>query len=287
MDRRNFLNMLTSAGVAAGVATATSHEMQPPSARAAKDAAERILDTRQLKCSYATYDPFIMKDLNTGKMSGLFYDLTNKIGELAHLEVSWDIEATYGTFGEDLQREKCDVYAGGLWPETNRAKIASFSLPAFYSGVGIYVRRDDHRFDADADKINDPQYRIATIDGEMSQFIQQSDYPKASVLSLPDGSDISLACENVVSGKADVALLDKNFANIYMLKNKRVLRNVTDAKPIRVFENTWAFAHGSPRLKLLLDTAIKEMLYSGYVDRLLAKYEQVSGSFYRVRPPIQ
>ncbi len=47
-------------------------------------------------------------------------------------------------------------------------------------------------------KLNDARYRISTIDGEMSQIVQESDFPKASVqFSMPDITDISMLVENV------------------------------------------------------------------------------------------
>ena len=104
---------------------------------------------------------------------------------------------------------------------------------------------------------------------------------------MPDSTDISLLVENVATRKADATICEKAVANLYMLKNPGSLRNLCDAKPIRIFENTWAFAYDTPQLKTVIDTAIKEMLYSGYVDKVLTKYEQVPGSFYRVRPPVQ
>ncbi len=286
MNRRDFLQTL---GVAVPTAVATglmTRSGTDSSARKNKDITERILDTKQMNCSYITYAPFIMKDPNNGRLSGLFYDLTQKIGELADIEMKWGVETTYATLAEDLRHEKADLFAGGLWPEPKQAKAVNYSLPAFYSGLGVYVRGDDHRFDKNMGKLDDPQFRIATIDGEMSQIVQQSDFPKASVLGLPDNSDISLLAESIASHKADATIIEKAVANLYMLKNPGSLRNLTDAKPIRIFENTWACAFSSPRLKNTIDIAVKEMLSSGYVDKIMAQYEQVQGSFYRVRPPV-
>jgi ABC-type amino acid transport substrate-binding protein len=288
MDRRSFINLLKTASIAAPVAAVTARlaETKPEAVRKGEEQAERILDTRKMNCSYIAYAPFIMKDPNTGTMSGLFFDLTQKIGELADIEMNWNVETTFAVLGEDLKQNKFDLFAGGIWPDARRAKIADFSAAAFYSGLGVFVRSDDHRFDKDFGKLNDPRYRIATIDGEMSQIVQASDFPKASVLGMPDSTDISLLVENVATGKADATICEKAVANLYMVKNPGTLRNLCDAKPIRVFENTWAFAYGAPRVKTVIDTAIKEMLGSGYVDHVLEKYEQVPGSFYRVRPPV-
>ena len=109
MDRRDFLNALTTAGIAAGVAGAVGHSSASPTPRA-KDVAERILETRQLQCGYISYAPVLVKDPNTGKLSGLFYDLTERLGELLGLEVQWKAETTYATFTEDMQTGKYDVF---------------------------------------------------------------------------------------------------------------------------------------------------------------------------------
>jgi polar amino acid transport system substrate-binding protein len=287
MNRRDFLNVLTSAGVAAGVAGVTAKVAKPEAARAAKDAAERILDTRKMTCGYVVYAPYLMKDPNTGKFSGIFYDLTQKIAEIADFETEWAVETTYGALPEDIRSQKYDIFSGGLWPQVKQAKDVNYSKASFYAGLGIYVRANDYRFDDDYRKLDNPRYRITTIDGEMSQIVQQSDFSNASVLGLPDVSDNSLLAENVATGKADATFIEKAVANLYLLKNPGTLRNLCDERPIRIFENTWAFAHNAPRLKSVIDTAVKEMLYSGFVDKVLAKYEQVPESFYRVRAPIQ
>jgi ABC-type amino acid transport substrate-binding protein len=287
MNRRDFLKTLTTAGVAAGVAASTTRMMEPemPGTSRVNDVAERILASRRLRCGYVVGAPYFMKDPNTGKKSGLFYDLTQRLGEIADLEIMWETETTYATLTEDVRLGKFDVYGAGLWPNAQRAQAVTFSLPAFYSGVGIYVRNDDRRFDDASSQLNRPRYRIATIDGEMSQAIQQSDFPNASVLSLPGTTDISMLAESVMTGKADATFLQKAVAADYMRHKPKTLRALPLAQPLRLFENAWALGYGSERLKNMLDVAVKEMTTSGFVDHVLDRYEQ-SDSYYRVRSPI-
>lgn len=285
MNRRNFLQTLGTA-VPAAAATAWMTRPSQSEKRAAKDVAERILDTRQMNCSYIPFAPMMTKDPNTGKLGGLFFDLTERMGELAGLDIKWNHETTYATFTEDLRMGKSDVFGGGIWSNPQRAQAANFSLPVFYSGVGIYVRSNDHRFDGDAVTLNDPKFRVATIDGEMSQIIQEKDFPQASVLGLPNNTDIAMLAENVVDGKADATFMDKAAAALYLQKNPGSLRSPANAKPIRIFENTWAFCYGSERLKGIIDSAVKDMIFSGYVDQVLAKNGQEQG-FYRVRMPAE
>ena len=289
MDRRSFLNVLLTASVAAPVAAVTAHmekTMPLASPEKTKDVADRIIDTRQITFNYISNGPMLAINPSTGKPSGIFYDLTQRFGELAKLEIKWGFESTFATYPEDIRLGKCDAVACGIWPTAQRAKVVNFSLPAYYSGVGVYVRQDDHRFDGDVQKLDDPKFRIATLDGEMSQFIQESDFPKASILTLSNSNDLTMLAESVATGKADATFLEKALASTYMANNQKVLRCLTDAKPIRIFENTWAFPYGSERLKSIIDVAMKEMVSSGYVDKLLTKYGQEE-SFYRVRTPIQ
>jgi len=287
MNRRDFIK---TALIAAPVAAVTARLSAPKTADSAKWEKmndERILDTRCIDCSYITYAPFVMKYPNTGAMSGLFYDLTQKIGELADLEMNWSMETTYATYAEDLREKKCDIFAGGIWPDSKRAKVANFSDGAFYSSLGVYVRADDRRFNGYLDQLNDPQYRFATIDGEMSQIIKESDFPHAAAYGMPDSADISLLAESVATRKADVTIVERGVANLYMRHNSGSLRNLTETKPLRVFKNTWAYAYDAPRVGGILNTAIEEMIFNGYVDKVLAKYEPAPGSFYRVREPIE
>lgn len=286
MNRRDFLQTISTAvPVAAATALMTRSNTESPAGKD-KDITERILDTRKINCGYIPYAPVFMKNPNTGEMSGIFFDLTERLGELAGLETIWNVETTWATFAQDMQQGKYDVFGSGILSNTNRAKEVNSSIPVLYSGYGIYVRKSDNRFSDNYAKLNDPQYRIATIDGEMSQIIQQSDYAKASVLGLPNTTDISMLAENIVDGKADATFMEKAAVVEYMRKNPDALRNIATTRPIRLLENIWTLPYGSDRLKHILDTAIKEMICDGYVDNVLTKYGQQDG-FYRVRPSIQ
>jgi polar amino acid transport system substrate-binding protein len=287
MNRRNFLQMI---GLTVPTAAATAWMTRPKASidpHNAQDAATRILDTRQMRCGYISQNaPMIIKDPNTGQLSGIFYDLTERLGELAHLEILWTTDTSFATFPQDLTLGKYDVCAGGLWPSVPKSEIVQYSLPAFYSGLGVYVRNDDNRFDANVDRLNDPHFRIATLDGDTSQIVQRRHYPQASVIELPDSLEVSMLAETVITGKADATLIEKAVADLYKQKNPGSLRNLTEDKPLQVFKNTWAFAYGSPRLQTIIDTAVEAMIADGYVDQVLSTHGQ-DKSFYRVRADIQ
>jgi len=69
-------------------------------------------------------------------------------------------------------------------------------------------------------------------------------------------------------------------ANLYLKNKPGALRNITPTSPIRVFPNTMMIAKGEPALKSMLDTALRELLNSGTVDRLMKTYAPEPGSFF-------
>ena len=40
---------------------------------------ERVIRTGEIRCAYAVYEPPLIKDPNTGKLSGIFYDVMEEV----------------------------------------------------------------------------------------------------------------------------------------------------------------------------------------------------------------
>ena len=151
MKKRDFIKVLGTAAIAAPIAASINSIGSPSSSQAPKTdnefntAFKRIEKTGVMVCGYIDYKMYSYKDPLTGKMAGIFYDLTENIARNAGYKTRW-VETTYATLTEDLRLEKFDVFCGGLWPSINEAKVLRYSIAAFYAGLGIYVRKDDTRF---------------------------------------------------------------------------------------------------------------------------------------------
>jgi ABC-type amino acid transport substrate-binding protein len=183
-----------------------------------------------------------------------------------------------------LDSGRYDVFAGGLWPNVNRAKAASFSIPVFYSVIKAWGRNNESRF-GDLAGINTPSVRIATIDGAMEDIIAQNDYPLATRVSLPQLSPFTQNLLNVQSGKADLTFAEPGIIREFLATNPGALKELAPDRPLRIFGNTLVVKRGDAQLKEFLDIALAELLYSGAVDRILRKYEPSPGVFPRVALP--
>jgi polar amino acid transport system substrate-binding protein len=244
----------------------------------------KIINTGEIRCSYLIYSPYFRKDPNTAELSGIFHDLMEEIGKKASLKINWVEEVGYENIFAGLDSGRYDVFAGGLWPNATRAKAGSFSIPVFYSVIKAWGRANETRFTALAG-INTPTVRIATIDGAMEDIIAQSDYPKATRVSLPQLSPFTQNLLNITSSKADITFAEPGIIREFLVTNTGTLKELAPDRPLRIFGNCLVLKRGDTQLKEFLDAALAELLYSGAVDRILQKYEPGPGVFPRAALP--
>lgn len=247
---------------------------------------DRVFKSRTIQCGYIIYEPIVMKDPNTGEMSGLVVDLMNEIAKRAGtgFEVKWTVESSYGTFAEDMKRPNVDLMCATLWTMADTGVYGTSTVPLWYSGLGVYVRADDDRF-TDVSQFNDENVTISGTDGSISNVVAEQDYPKAKLLSLPPSTDYSVQMINVVNKKADVTFLEVNAVEEFMKNNPGTLKNLVPSNPLRVYSNALLVKKGEQEMLNFMNMALTELVNDGFVDKLITKYEAFPGSFYRVAKP--
>lgn len=245
---------------------------------------DRVIKSGTIRCAYIVYPPSTMKDPNTGKLSGIAVETIQEVGRKLDLKIEFTEETAWGQMIEGLEANRYDLVVSGIWPNASRAKRVDFTRPLFYSGIGVYVRSDDNRF-ADLTAINNESIKTAAIDGEMSDIISREDYPKAARISLPQTADVSQVLLNVAQKKADVTFVEPYIGFQFLKNNQGTVKNLTPDRPVRIFGNTMMLRRGQMEFKNMLDTAIEQLINSGFVYRLLDQHEGVKGAFYRADFP--
>jgi polar amino acid transport system substrate-binding protein len=241
---------------------------------------DRVLKAGKIRCGYVTYPPSCIKDPNTGELSGIFIETIKEVGENLELVIEFTEEVGWGSMIEGLKTNRYDLICSPVWASTSRGKQADFSMPLFYSGIGVYVREDDNRFE-NLSEIDSDSVKIATIDGEITDIIARSEFPNASRVSLPQLSDLSQILLNVARGRADVTFVEPHIGFQFLKNNPGTVKNIAEAKPIRIFPNSMMFKKGQVEFKSMLDTALEELINIGHVDKIIDKYEPYPGIFYR------
>ncbi|MGD9650282.1 MAG: substrate-binding periplasmic protein [Dongiaceae bacterium] len=248
---------------------------------------ERVMRTGVLRCGYYVFPPVTKRDPNTNELSGFAVDLMERISKITSLKIEWAEEIGFGNWTVGLQNGRFDAICTPLWPDGGKAREAFFTRPLFYSAAAAYVRFDDHRFDNDLSKLNDPNVTMVIMDGNVLNALIEEYFPKVKTFSLPANTDYGTLVQNVTTGKADVVLADLNGAMELMRHNPNSIRNPDPTRPIKLMPFEIAVARGEVELQQLLDVAVQDQLNLGVVDRLLTKWEQFPGSFYRVAQPFR
>jgi polar amino acid transport system substrate-binding protein len=245
-----------------------------------------ILAKGEIKVGYVVYPPGMIKDPNTGKLSGIFHDTLELAAKNLGLKVNWSEEVGWGTMIEGLNAGRYDMIGSPVWPNSTRAKSADFTTPISYSGVGVYTRLGENRF-ADLSKINSQNITVATVDGEMSSFIAKENFANAKTISLPQDTSVSELLLNLKTGKADVTFVETAIAEEFLAANPGSIQNITPNNPIRSFANTMILPKNQESFKSTIDTALQELINNGNIDNLISKYQKYPNSFYKVAKPFE
>lgn len=246
---------------------------------------DRVLESGKIRAAYIVYPPGSFKDPNTGELSGVFIDALNQAAKDLELEVEWTEEVAWGTMIEGLLSDRYDIVGNGIWETPSRGKVVDFTIPLFYSGLGVYVRSNESRFDKDIKAADSSDVKIAVIDGEISELMAKAKFPKAEAVSLGQISDVSQMMLNVSQGKADVAVIEPYIGYEFLQQNPGTLKNAAQAEPIAVFGNSMMFKDNQPQFESMLNTALQSQLNGGNIGSLMEKYIPEDGLMYSVAFP--
>jgi ABC-type amino acid transport substrate-binding protein len=246
-----------------------------PSMRALTD----VLNTHILRAAYIDYPPSLTVNPNTKAITGIMPDVIAAAAKAMGIQVTYVEETTFASMEDELGSGRVDIVVSGIWPSSARALRADFSRVVYYSPVYAYVRGGDTQFDKNLASINNSSVRIATIDGELSSIVAQSDYPSAKTVSLPQQSDVSQLLLQLTSNKADVTFVEPAVADQFLAKNPGSIRRVSGVAPVRLFPNCFLFRKGDTGIRDAINIAVVELTNSRSIATIVGKYDPDGSHF--------
>jgi polar amino acid transport system substrate-binding protein len=244
-----------------------------------------VISTKTIRVGYLPVPPAFIKDPNSGKYSGIFYDVLEQAAKNLELKLDFVEEVGWGTMVESLRANRIDLVCAPIWPNAQRAKVADFVNPLYFTQVRAWAREGDHAFDGNLAAANSQNVVIATIDGEMSSSIARFDFPKARESSLPQTADVSQLFLAVASGKAQITFSELSQGLRFAKNNPQKVREVAAIPPIRIFPNCMMVRKDDLEFVRMLNVTIEELINAGFVDKIIFKYEEAPKEFLRSRPP--
>ena len=253
-----------------------AHPEERAAAGVSKDGAQkesvydRVIRTGTIRCGYAVWPPFFRKDANTGQLSGFNYDIIEAVGRELNLKIDWVEEAGFGNYIEGLKAGRYDVMCQTVWPDAGRLKNALVTIPAHYHKVHIITRSDDNRFDNGWQILNDPKFKVVAVDGDITDTIARTDFPKAQLVSLPQAADARQMFTEIETGKADATFVDYGFFLDYDKQNPGKLKVAGNV--LRVYGSVFSVNNGEVMLKTLLDNTLIALINNGRIKEILSQH---------------
>ncbi|MDR3425367.1 MAG: transporter substrate-binding domain-containing protein [Alphaproteobacteria bacterium] len=247
---------------------------------------EQVKRTGVLRCGYYISPPYLMKDPNTGKMSGVMADLLGEMGRQLNLKIDWVAEIGTGNMISDLNMNRYDAMCSIAGEMPGRAREGDFVGPITYLPVYLFVRKDDSRFDNNYARANNPDVTMATMDGEFSAIGASENFPAAHTAAVPQLSSVTDLYVMVATKKADAVVEDQGSFAEYDASNPGVLRRAEGA-PVRVLDIGMMIPANEPAFKAMLNTTLGYLRDSGFVDKTLDKYETKIKSLRVAKPYAQ
>lgn len=281
-DKLIFLALFISLG-ALGVVW-----LSPPRARGGGSVAEpvwaRMTQTRQIRCSYEVWPPLLIKDPNSGALSGVYFDLMERLGRDLNLKIVWAEEVGAADAYEGIRTGRTDLFCAPVTPTAARAAIVDFTRSIGYDPFYLYVRAGDERFDGGYEKANDPQVLFLSLDGYVGATMTKEEFPKAQLKTLPNMTTDADVLLGLSTGKADAAVCDSIAAHDFMKSNPGKIKQVA-GPPVRFPSIALALSLGEGRLRQMLNTALTHYLETGVMEKIYRVYDLDSEKLLRPARP--
>lgn len=246
------------------VAVFASSALQPVCARGL----DQIISSGELRVGYIVTPPNAIKDPATGNLSGFDVDAIREIAKQMGLKTTFT-ETDWGTFAAGLQADQFDVSIAPTFATTKRSMAVLFLRPLIFAGNGALVKAEDNRYKTLTD-MNNPDTRIAVLQGGQAEDFVRRNMPKAQLISLAS-TDLTAGMIEVVAGRADVGIEDSYTINEFVRKQPTT-KNLFYDHPFNLTPVAWSVGRGNAELAAAINSGINILLYSGRYDDMAKPY---------------
>jgi len=240
---------------------------------------ERVQKDGTLHVGYVVYPPTVIKDPNTGDLSGHFVDAARFLAEVMNVKIQFH-EADFSTFVAGLQSRQYDLSIAATYRTIPRAMAVAFTDPIIYIGNGVIVRKGDSRFGTLSD-FNQEGITLAVAQGEASHEYAEEHFPKAT-LTVISTANLALPLTEVLTGRADTGMADAWTTSQFASEHSDVVVDLFAGRPYDLTPVGWAVRPDDIQWLNFVNTALDYMKSTGR----MAEWEDQYGAHW-VKPKIE
>jgi ABC-type amino acid transport substrate-binding protein len=246
------------------------HSSLPRGAATVPGLLDRI-NAGEIDAGYGVYPPYTQEDPNTKKVTGFSVDIIEEIARQLNVKVVWH-RINWNTMAVDLKRGTFDVIADPIFLTIPRAREFEFSAPyaRFADGIGV-VRINDDRF-RNFEDLGKPRIKIVVGQGFAAEALIKARFPQANVTSIQVGSDLLQLYNDVLAGRADIAINDAADAERFVKEHSDKVKALWLDSPPAYTPAGFVVRKGDTAGATFLTVALENLEGTGILDALARRY---------------
>jgi ABC-type amino acid transport substrate-binding protein len=229
------------------------------------------MDAGTIVVGYGVYPPYTVENPNTGVVTGFSIDLINGIASQLNIKVVWK-KFNWSTMAADLKRGEIDVIAEPVFETIPRAREFSFTQPYAFVPTGIGIIRSDQKPYPTFDALNDPSVTVAVGQGLAAETLLRTRVPKANIIAVPVANDSTAAANMVLTGRADIAILNLSDAKRFLDANPGKLQGLWIDNPPAFMPAGFALRLGDTLGVAFFNAAIESLKHDGTLAALAKRH---------------
>jgi ABC-type amino acid transport substrate-binding protein len=251
-------------------------------------ALSRIKRTGVMRVGYGGFPPYTIVDPRESdpnkRVSGFTVDMVNEIAARFSpaVKVEW-YNLDWDTFASDMQAGKFDFVGDAVYETIPKASDFSMTEPFSYFGLAVaLVRSSDDRFSRFED-LDRSDITIALAQGYVSTDYAEHHLLKPHFQLVPVGKDAFNQLDQVLLGKADVALQDVPTVVQYVRAHPGKVKALWLDHPPSTVPGGFVTKDSDQDLLNFLNVSIRILSTDGTLDRLDKKWNSLG---YYLRPTL-
>jgi ABC-type amino acid transport substrate-binding protein len=232
---------------------------------------ESIDKTGTIRAGYGVFPPFSQEDPHTGQVTGVSIDIINEIARQLRVKVEWK-RFNWNTMAADLKRGEYDILADVIFQTPERGREFAFTEPFAYFAIGIgVVKSSDTRFSR-FDQIDDPAITVAVGQGFAEETFVKARAPHCKLLSIPSSQDTAAPINAVVTGRADIAIVNAEDAKRFLAANPTHLKVLWTDPPPAYVPAGFALRLDDLKGAGFIDVALRNLRSTGVLTTIGVRY---------------
>ena len=237
------------------------------------DTLEKIRSNGKLDVCYAEYPPAVIKDPNTGKLTGHSIDTIEYIANQVGAKIEYH-ETTWGTATTDVSIGGCDVMLT-YFNQIPRSFSIAFTHPLIFVGDSALVNADDARFPnvQDVMEFDKSEYTVVVANGESGHNYVKENFKHAKIEVIDaEAGDLLKFLSLVQTGRADVVIADSVSIALYQ-KEHPDTKDIFASNPFNLNPTAYGVRQDDVKFLNFLNDALTTLEVQGKLAEFEDKYD--------------